>query len=47
MSFKLCYYFNWVNFIRALAGKWEGMVCSAQRFLPVCLVSLLCAIDCE
>lgn len=47
MSFKLRYYFNWVYFIRALATKPEGMACLAQHFLPMCLVSLLCAVECE
>lgn len=47
MSFKLCYYFNWVNFIRALVTKSEGMACTALHFFPCTLLVLLCAVECE
>lgn len=40
MSFKLCYYFNWVNFIGALVMKSEGMYgMRCPALLPMCLAS--------
>lgn len=41
MSFKLCYYFNWLNFIRALVMKSEGMACASPHFFPCALLVLL------
>lgn len=37
MSFKLCYYFNWVNFIRALVTKSEGRSMLCPALFPTCL----------